>query len=110
MIVDPKTMPNWIECGKLTVAEMVEAIESGYETLDLRRKHMFTQWLYAHSSRVKIAVSIREGLTAWLEGMPFENRRWEFRLILTEIGWWSILDEHSLRRIMVTDLARNGAK
>ena len=110
MIADPITMPKWIQCGQWTVAEIVEAIQSRYETLDPRRKYMFIEWLHAHSSRVKTAVSICEGLTAWFEGMPYENLRREFRLILTEIDWWSNLDERSLTRMMLAVLTRNGAK
>jgi hypothetical protein len=109
MIADPITMPKWIQCGQWTVAAMVEAIQSRYETLDPRRKYMFIEWLHAHGSRVKTAVGICEGLTARLEGMPYEDLRWEFRLIMAEVDWWGNLDEHSLVRIMLTDLARNDA-
>ena len=110
MIADPITMPKWIECDARSVPEMVKHIQVRYEMLDLRRRYMFVEWLHAHSSRVKTAVSICEGLTAWFEAMQPENLRWEFRLILTEIDWWSNLDERSLTRIMLADLARNGAK
>lgn len=110
MIANPITMPKWIQCGQRSVPEMVDAIQSRYETLDPRRKYMFIEWLQAHSGRVKTAVDICEGLMAWLESMPYENLRWEFRLILTEIDWWSNLDERSLTGMMLADLARNGAK
>lgn len=109
MIANPITMPKWIQRGQRSVPEMVEHIQVRYEMLDLRRRYMFIEWLHAHSSRVKTAVSICEGLTAWLEGMPYENLRREFRLIMAEIDWWSNLDEHSLTRIMLTDLARSDA-
>ena len=109
MIANPTTMPKWIECGQRTVSEMVEQIQFRYETLDPRRKYMFIEWLHAHSSRVKTAITVYEGLTAWFEAMQHENLRWEFRLIMDEIDWWCNLDEHSLTRIMLTDLARNGA-
>lgn len=89
---------------------MVEHIQSRYETLDPRRKYMFIEWLRAHSNRVKAAVSICEGWTAWLEGLPCENLGREFRLIMAELDWWSDLDERSLTRMMLAVLAGNGAK
>jgi hypothetical protein len=109
MIANPTTMPKWIQCGQLTVSEMVEQIQVRYETLDPRRKYMFIEWLQAHSDRVKTAVRVCEGLTAWLEAMQHENLRWEFRLIMDEIDWWGNLDEESLTRMVLSDLARNGA-
>lgn len=110
MIASPTTMPKWIQRDQLTVAEMVEAIQSRNEMLDPRRKYMFIEWLQAHNSRVKTAITVYEGLTAWFESMCYENLQWEYRLIMDEIDWWSHLDECSLTKIMLADLARNGAK
>src|SRR5690606_22653635 len=96
MIADPATMPKWLECGQRTAAEMVERIQARYETLDPVRRYMFIEWLQTHSSRVRGAASLCEGLTDWFGDMRRENLGWEFRLIMGEIEWWSGLDEHSL--------------
>lgn len=109
MIANPTTISKWIQDGQSTASEMVEAIQSRYETLDPRRKYMFIEWLHAHSSRMKTAVTVYEGLTAWFESMRYENLQWEYRLIMDEIDWWSNLDEHALSKIMLADLARNDA-
>ena len=110
MVANLITTDNWMVDEQLTVAGMVDEIQVCFEELDPVRKYMFIRWLQAHSSRVKTAVSISEGLTVWLEGMHYDNLRWEFRIIMDEIDWWCNLDEHSLTKIMLADLARNGAK
>lgn len=109
MIANPTTMPKWIQCGPWTVAEMVEAIRSRYETLDPRRRYMFIEWLHAHSDQVKTARTVNEGLAAWFESMRCENLQGEYRLIMDEIDWWGSLDECSLSKIMLAELARNAA-
>lgn len=100
---------KWMVTDQLTVAEMVDEVLDRFETLDPRRKYMFIEWLQAHGSQVKNTVTVCEGLTAWLESMQHENVQWEYRLIMDEIDWWRSLDERSLTKIMLADLARNGA-
>jgi len=99
---------KWMVTDQLTVAEMVDEVLDRFETLDPRRKYMFIEWLQAHGGQVKNTVIVCEGLTAWLESMQHENVQWEYRLIMDEIDWWRSLDERSLTRIMLADLARNG--
>ena len=109
MIMDPVISRKSASCDQRSITKMVEEIQSYYEILDLRRRHMFIEWLRAHSSRVKTASNVFDVLTAWFESMPYENLWWEYRLIMNEIDWWGNLDEHSLTKIMLADLARNGA-
>lgn len=92
---------------QLTVAEMVDAILVCFETLEPRRKYMFIEWLQAHTGQVKTTGTVCECLTAWLESMEQDSVQWEYRLIMDEIGWWDSLDEQSLTRIMLADLARS---
>lgn len=108
MIANPATLPELMQCDQLTVPEMVEEIQARYETLDPCRRYMFIEWLQAHNSRVKTAVSVYEGLESWFESMHCDNRRWEYRLIMCEIDWWNNLDEQSLTKIMFADLAKSG--
>ena len=86
-----------------------DEILARYKTLDPRRKYMFIEWLQAHSGTVKNTVNVGEGLTVWLESMPHKNIRREYHLIMDEIEWWGHLDEQSLTKIMLADLARSGA-
>ena len=110
MIANPTTIPELIQCDHLTVTEMVKEIQARCETLDPCRRYMFIEWLQAHNSRVKTAVSVCEGLESWFESMQSESRRWEYRLIMSEIDWWNNLDEQSLTRIMLADFTRNGER
>ena len=107
MIANPTTINKSILCEPLNVPEMVEEIQACYEKLDPCRRYLFIEWLQSHSSQVKAAADVSEGLTAWLESVQYENLQWEFRLIKGEIDWWSRLDEKSLTRIMLSDLVRN---
>ena len=91
-----------------TVAEMVDEILARFSTLEPRRKYMFIEWLRAHSDSEKNIVNVSQGLTTWLESIPQEKTQWEYSLILDEIGWWVKLDERSLAKIMLADLARDG--
>ena len=102
------TIGKWMASDQLTVAEMVDEILIRFGRLDPSRKYMFIKWLQAHACPMKNTVNTCEGLTAWLESMQQENIQWEYRLIMVEIGWWGNLDEQSLTKIMLADLARNG--
>ena len=62
MIAKLTTIHKWIQCDQLTIPEMVKEIQSRYETLDPFRRYMFIEWLRAHNSRVKTAVSVCGGL------------------------------------------------
>ena len=88
---------------------MVDEILVCFEELDPGRKYMFIQWLRAHAGKVNNAVNVCEDLTAWFESMHHENIQWEYCLILDEIGWCGRLDEQSLTKIMLADLARSNA-
>ena len=92
---------------QLTVAEMVDEILVCLETLDPPRKYMFIKWLQAHARNVNDTVNVCESLTVWFESMQHENIQWEYSLIRDEIGWWGKLDEQSLTKIMLADLARS---
>jgi hypothetical protein len=109
MVANLLTTGKWMVAAQLSVEEMVDRILFRFETLAPRRKYMFINWLQAHSGQVKNTVNVCEGLTAWLESMQHENIQWEYRLIMDEIDWWGNLDERSLTKIMLADLARNGA-
>ncbi len=109
MITTSTKIHECIQYTQWTVADMVKAIQSRYETLEPRRQYMFIEWLHAHSHRVNTAITVYDGLMAWLEAMGCENLPWEYRLIMDEIDWWSNLDERSLTKIMLADLARNKA-
>jgi len=108
MVTDLITTGKWMVADQLTVADMVDEILVRFETLDPCRKYMFIKWLHAHGCQVKNTVNVCEGLTAWLESMQHENIQWEYHLIMDEIGWWGNLDEQSLTKIMLADLARKG--
>lgn len=110
MVTNLITTGKWMVGEQLTLAEMVDEIIVCFETLDSRRKYMFIEWLQAHSGTVKNTVTICEGLIAWLESMQPENIQREYCLIMGEIGWWGNLDEQSLTKIMLADLARSGAR
>lgn len=109
MVANFITTDNWVVDEQLTVAEMVDKILVGFEELDPSRKYMFIKWLRAHAGKVNNAVNVGEGLTAWFESMQHENIQWEYRLIMGEIGWWDRLDDQSLAKIMLADLARSNA-
>jgi hypothetical protein len=109
MVANLITTDKWMLAEQLTVTEMVDEILVRFETLDPRRKYMFIKWSQAHCDKVTNIVSVCEDVTAWLESMRHENIQWEYRLILDEIDWWSNLDEKPLTKIMLADLARNGA-
>ena len=107
MVANLLTTGKWMVADQLTVAEMVDEILIRFERLDPSRKYMFIKWLQAHGCPMKNTVNLCEGLTAWLESMRYENIQQEYRLIMGEINWWGNLDERSLTRIMLADLARN---
>ena len=107
MVINLITTGKWVVGEQLTVPEIVDEVMVCFETLDPRRKYMFIRWLQAHSSPVKNAVTICAGLTSWLGSMPPENMQWEHHLLMDEIGWWCNLDERSLTKIMLADLARS---
>lgn len=106
MVANLITTDDWIVDEQLTVVEMVDEILVCFEELDPSRKYMFIKWLQAHSGKMNKAVNVCEDLTAWFESMHHENVQWEYRLIMGEIGWWGRLDEQSLAKIMIADLAR----
>lgn len=108
MVANLITLSKWMVAEQLSVTEMVDEILIYFETLDPRRKYMFVEWLQAHSSQVKNAVNVCEGLTVWLESLRYENLQSEYHLLMDEIGWWGNLDEQSLTKIMLADLARSG--
>lgn len=107
MVTNHITTEGWMVDELLTVAEMVDEILVCFKTLEPRRKYMFIEWLQAHAGQVQTAITVCECLTAWLESMEQDNVQWEYRLIMDEIGWWDSLDEQSLTRIMLADLARS---
>ena len=107
MVINLITTPKWMVGEQFTVAEMVDEILVHSSTLDPRRTYMFIGWLHAHCSKVKSAMNVSEGLTAWLESMQYESIQWEYRLIMDEINWWRGLDERSLERMMLDHFVRS---
>jgi len=103
MITNLTAIPKLMQCDELPLTETVGEIQVCYERLDPCRRYMFVEWLQSHSSQVKTAANIVDGLTAWLESMQSENLQWEIRLITGEIDWWSRLDDQALTRIMLSD-------
>ena len=104
------TTDNWMIDARLSVTEMVDEILVCFERLDPLRKNMFIEWLQSHNHNVQNTENLDEVLTIWLESMPWENRQWEYSLMLGEIGWWGNLNDRSLIKIMLADLARRGAE
>jgi len=109
MTADLIATDNLMVNERLSVAEMVDEILACFERLDPLRKYLFFEWLQAHNHKVGNTENLYEVLTIWLESMPWENRQWEFNLMLEEIGWWGRLDDRSLLKIMLADLAGRDA-
>ena len=72
--------------GNLSSSDRVRNIFSQFKLLDGRRQFMFREWLFNHSCTLNRAQGLQSGLTDWLEAMPIETAKWEYRLILDEIG------------------------
>ena len=103
------------------IEQMVLDIGTQAYQLDDQRLRMFLNWLAAHSGSMKVLTGnvldmdiavlrrtdMQEGfksaLKTWLESLPAQGMRWEYRTISFEIAWWRNLDPVRLKMILESE-------
>ena len=87
------------------IEQIVKEIVSGTGELDAVRRSMFLIWLGDHASQVRCAGEegyadcLAEKLFTWLGTLSVAGVLWEYRLVLSEIEWWSGLEQVALERM-----------
>lgn len=90
-------------------------LDIGAQAFQLEDQHLrlFLNWLMGHSSEMKVLIGklgtnhrgsdfqerFRSALKTWLQSLPTQGLLWEYRTIITEIGWWRDLDPFRLKMI-----------
>ena len=86
------------------IQQVVKEVVAGVRDLDPVRRRMFLVWLGNHASQLSgheegtELECLAEELGAWFDTMSLVSILWEYRLLMSEIEWWRVLEGAVLDR------------